>query len=244
MLEKFQRQLLYFPSHDDATGRGDGIFVPLRDKADAFVGYVKEPRHGVTRTLLFFHGNGGEALHRGWIAQAVPETVRIILAEYPGYGARTGEPSEKAIEQAALGAYEVATSRWREPVTVLGESLGSGAAAMIAKKHRVDRLALISPFTSVADVAKVHYPLLPVDMLLIDRFDSIGCLAKSEAPLRIIHGTADDIVPFELGKKLFDAYPGRDKQLIPLRGVRHNDIAGPIVAAPEAAGFRDFLAGK
>jgi pimeloyl-ACP methyl ester carboxylesterase len=237
-----QRRLLYFPTHEDPEGKGDAGFRAWRDAAGAFVGYVREAATPA-RTVLFFHGNGGEALHRAWLALAVPEaTTNVVLVEYPGYGARPGEPTQRTIEAAALAAYDLADAAWHAPIVVVGESLGTGVATFVARSRPVARVALISPFTALLDVAKLHYPLLPVSALLQDNYDSAANLAAVRVPLLVVHGEDDDIVPFRLGKALFDGYAGPDKELLPLAGVGHNDLAAPLVRSPNALRFREFLA--
>src|SRR5690606_37142261 len=108
-----QRSLLYFPTQVDEKGVGRGEFQPLI--ADGgFVGYVRAATGSVRRVVVFFHGNGGEALDRGWIDQIVPTSdVTLILAEYPGYGARPGSPSEKANVQAARDLVRFAREKWQ-----------------------------------------------------------------------------------------------------------------------------------
>lgn len=239
-----QRQMIYYPTHEDRDGRGDGIFKALRDSRSQLVGYVREAATP-SSVVIFFHGNGGEAIHRAWIGQALPEdSVTVVLAEYPGYGAHAGEPSEVAIESAAVNLIDLVKSKWPVPLTVVGESLGTGVASYVAAHRSIERLALISPFTSLVDAASIHFPMLPVSMLLLDRFDSRSHLKAVGVPLRVIHGTIDDIVPFELGKRLFDSYTGSDKVLIELPGVGHNDIATPILHDSRAQSFRDFIAGR
>lgn len=239
----FQRRLIYFPSHEDAAGKGNQAFRPLSNAQGEFVGYFREAP-APSRIVLAFHGNGGEAIHRDWIGAFIPtEDVTVVLAEYPGYGARHGEPSEGAIEAAALEIYDLVTARWQLPVTVLGESLGTGVASFVAAERPIDRLALISPFTSLVDAAKTHYPFLPVGLLLRDLFDSERRLKGVSVPLHVIHGTSDEVVPFALGQRLLQGYPGTNKALTELPGVGHNDIARPIVQSDLAEDFRSFVVG-
>lgn len=241
VIATFQRSLIYFPSHEDELGKGTGEFRPLQDKGGQFLGYVRTADN-TERIVIFFHGNGGEALHRQWIGLILPEeTVTVVLAEYPGYGALSGSPSEATIRSAALHVFDTVRVSWDGPITVLGESLGTAVASYVAAHRPIDRLALISPFTSLIAAARHHFPYLPVGLMLRDRFASDELLSQVQVPLHIIHGTDDMVVPFALGRQLFEDYPGDDKTFTELTGVDHNDIVMPIVKSPHAAAFRAFM---
>ena len=238
-----QRGLQYFPSHDDREGRGRPPFSAWKSESGAFLGYCRAPARP-KRVLLFFHGNGGEALHREWVAQVTPESFVLCLVEYPGYGARPGSPTEPSILAAAEEAFDEATRRWAVPVRVAGESLGSGAATYLASRRPVERLALLSPFTAAEDVAALHYPYLPVRWLMKDRFRSIDRIAEVKAPIHVIHGEADDLIPPAQGRRLHDAYRGASRAFTAVPGVGHNDLAAAVMVAPAAADFRVFVAGE
>jgi uncharacterized protein len=240
----FQRRLQYFPTHRDLEGKGDDIFRPWRDRAGNFLGYVREG-HSPTRVVMLFHGNGGEALDREWIAELAPDQdLVLILPEYPGYGGRTGSYSERTIYEAAEKAYDEAALQWTLPITVIGESLGSGVAAYLGGKRAVDRLALISAFSSLVDAAEIHYRYLPVRWLLQDRYDSAKHLSGRSIPLYLIHGTLDEIIPVGLARKLFEEYAGKAKKLTEVPGYGHNNIPSAIVDSPFADSFRRFVSGE
>lgn len=240
----FQRQLQYFPSRTDSEGKGNAIFRPWRDAAGIFWGYVREssaPR----RVVLFFHGNGGEALDRSWVGQWLEDpALAIVLVEYPGYGAKGGTPTEETLYRDAEMAFDRAKREWIGlPITVVGESLGSAVAAYLSAKRPVDRLALIAPLSSAVDVGQKHYPYLPVRWLLIDRFPASEHVRTAQAPLFVVHGSQDEVVPLELGKRVFEAYPSSQKTFLELPGTGHNDIANAILAAPSAKAFKAFVSG-
>ncbi len=238
----FQRSLLYFPGHDDAKGEGNAVFRPLRPGSGEFLGYVRAPEGSAKRVVILFHGNAGEALDRSWLAQLVPyQDVVLILAEYPGYGARAGSPSETANVQAAKDLVHYARETWKAPVTLIGESLGTGVAASVAKEPGVDRLALVSPFYSIQELAQAMFPWLPMEVLLRDRYLSTENLKDATVPLYVIHGTVDNVVPFDSGKRLFKGYGGSTKTFKALEGVSHNDIVPHLLDDPEAEEFRAFV---
>jgi uncharacterized protein len=239
-----QRRLQYFPTHRDLEGKGDDLFRPWRDRAGNFLGYVREGR-APTRVVMLFHGNGGEALDREWIAELAPDKdLVLILPEYPGYGGKTGSYSERSLYEAAEKAYDEAAAQWKLPITVIGESLGTGVATYLGAKRPVDRLALISAFSSLVEAAALHYRYLPVRWLLQDRYESFKHLAGLSTPLYLIHGTLDEIIPVGLARKLYEQYAGKTKKLTEVPGYGHNNIPSAIVDSPFADSFRRFVSGE
>lgn len=237
----FQRRLQYFPTHRDEKGVGNGEFTAFYASDSQFLGYVREVK-SPKKVLLFFHGNGGEALDREWLSDVDPEgTLHIVLAEYPGYGARKGNPTEKALFDSALQIYDEVAKRWQLPVTVMGESLGTGVAAYLAAQRPVTGLALIAPFTSAVAVASRAYKFLPVRLLMQDKYETQKYLGQVKVPLRIVHGTLDDVIPVDLGKELLAHYPGSEKKLEEVPGYGHNNIPAAVVDSPFAEGFRELI---
>jgi pimeloyl-ACP methyl ester carboxylesterase len=177
-----------------------------------------------------------------WFSALVSPTDVLILAEYPGYGACPGTPTEATILQAADHLLREALRRWSAaPVTVVGESLGSGVGCRLAAREGVARLALISPFSSASDVASYHYSFLPVRALMRDRFDSVQAVRGVRVPLHIVHSTCDTVIPDALARRLFRAYPYEVKAFTELPGFGHNDLARAVVDSAVAAQVRDFL---
>lgn len=217
MLATLQRQLIYFPEVapestliDTANGLG---LVGWRDAGGELIGWRTAPRGDNARRIIVFHGNAGYALHRqyyakGFLAQG-PEW-QVYLFEYPGYGARPGKPSESHIKAAATRALEVLLADDPAPVYLVGESLGSGVASYLAGRFRaqVAGILLVTPFTSLVDVAGTHYGMLPVRALLSERYDSVEALSTYEGPTALLIAGADDIVPADLGRALHDSYTG------------------------------------
>ncbi len=236
-----QRRLLFLPSHLDTAAKGQEPFVAWRSQ-EKFLGYVSRAV-APKEALLFFHGNAGEALHRTWARDLAPASTTVYLVEYPGFGARAGEPTEASLFAAATEAFDAVATELNVPIAVAGESLGTGVAAYLSSVRPVSRLALISPYTSMTDVAAYHYPWVPVRWLLKDRMESERYLKNVRIPLAILHGEFDTIVPFALGQRLFDGYGGPVKQLNVVPRGQHNDMATALMSAPEAAPFKRFLSG-
>jgi hypothetical protein len=179
--------------------------------------------------LLICHGNGGYALHRNYFASSAAASddvlpPKIYLLEYPGYGARPGTPSETSLTAAAIDAIDLLSTPPPARLTVLGESLGSGvaAAAARARPDSIDALILVTPFDSLAHAAHVHYPWLPVPILIRHRFDSVRNLKDFPGPIAFIVAADDEIVPATLGQALYENYPG-NKRLWLIPQANHND---------------------
>jgi uncharacterized protein len=149
----------------------------------------------------------------------------VLLFDYRGYGGNPGSPSEKGLAadaRAALAWLVAQPEVDQDNIVYFGESLGAAVAIGLATEHPPAALVLRSPFTSLAEVGRVHYPWLPIGRLLIDRYPSIDRIGSLTAPLLVIAGDRDDIVPESLSKKLYEAAPDPKRyQLVP--GANHND---------------------
>ncbi len=236
-----QRQMLYAPSHEDEQCLGNETFKPLVSSQGSFLGYVREVTHP-KKVLLYFHGNGGEALQRTWLTRVDPQRrLIIVLAEYPGFGGREGIATQETLFKSSLEIYDELDSRYELPITVMGESLGTGVASFVASKRPVASLALAAPFTSAVDVASEAFWFFPVRKMMKDRFDTMQSLEDVTVPLRIVHGTADTLIPIEHSRRLLEAYSGEDKQLYEIPEYSHNDLYQGIVTSTSAEEFRAFL---
>ena len=217
MLATLQRQLIYFPSKakdQDLSLAATRIGMqPWRDSDGAAIGWKSDGDRSARHRLLVFHGNAGYALDRTYFVtgfQALQDQWEVFLFEYPGYGARPGTPSADNFKAAASGALELLLEGDPRPVYVLGESIGSGVASYLAATfpRQVAGLLLVTPFTSLADVAAHHYPLLPVRALLSENYDSVEALSHYRGPVAFLLAGRDEIVTMELGKELYERYSG------------------------------------
>lgn len=165
-------------------------------------------------TLFYLHGNAGALLHRvGRVQLYLAQGYGIFLLAYRGFSGSTGSPTEAKIVEDAVMAYDRLTSFTpaNSKIVVYGESLGTGVAVQLAAKRQPAGVVLESPFSSAVDVGAHLYPFLPVYWLLKDRFDSIRYIRHLTAPLLVLHGELDRIVPSSLARKLFAAAPGPKK---------------------------------
>jgi len=223
-LVMFQDRLLYFPARVSLAEMTAG-FTPWPAPGE-FRGLLAEPEgRAAIGTAIVFHGNAGHAGHRGYYAEALNRLgLRVILAEYPGYGPRDGKPGEDALVDDAADTIAAASSRYGKPILVVGESLGAAVAASASARNpqRVTGLLLITPWDRLEHVAAHHYPWLPVRWLLRDRYETAGKLRGLALPVVIVLAEHDEIVPARLGRALHeDVGPLRELVVIPDAG--HND---------------------
>ena len=228
----WQDRLLYFPARATVERLVNGGLRPWPSAQD-FRGLVAEPLGAPRGTTIVFHGNAGHAGHRAFYAQALtPLGWRVILAEYPGYGPRPGQPGEASLVADAVETVALAHRLHGGPLLLLGESLGAAVAAAAAARHGdvSAALLLITPWDRLAHVASHHYPWLPVKWLLRDRYDTQARLAGFDRPVLVAVAEQDRIVPAHLGAALHAALRG-PKHLITIEGADHNDWPDRVDAA-------------
>jgi len=177
--------------------------------------------------VLYCHGNAGNITHRAGILSRLHDQTRVsvLIFDYRGYGRSEGRPDEAGVLADARAARDwLARREGIEPgdVVLLGRSIGGGVAVDLAARDGAGALVLESTFTSLPDVAAHHYPWLPVRRLMRTRFDSLSKIANYHGPLLQSHGNADTIVPYPLGRQLFEA-GNEPKQFITIPGGDHND---------------------
>jgi uncharacterized protein len=225
----FQRRLIYLPSVGTVPAveavLPDGVEVVLRteDGLDLRAWSVRAAPGA--STVLVTPGNAGSRADRAPLARAlVAAGFGVLLLEYRGYGGNPGSPTEEglAADARAAYAYLMAAGVAPERVLLLGESLGAAVATRLAVDRPVGGVVLRSPFTSLADVGALHYPVLPVRLLLWDRFDVISAVDEVRAPVVVVAGSDDEIVPANQSRAVAAAAGGR---YVEVPGARHNDPA-------------------
>ena len=237
-----QRSLMYYPERlrtpPAAAGLPEAQEVVL-DTADGekVIAWVVPPRAGKP-LILYFHGNGGSLRYRAERFRPLVAGGNGLLAlSYRGYGGSTGSPSEAGLIADAEAAYEFALRQVpAERVVVFGESLGTGVAVALAATHKVGAVVLQAPFTSAADIGAAVYWFLPVRLLMRDPFYSDRRIQRVTAPLLILHGDRDGVVPIVLGEQLFKL-ANEPKRLVRIAGADHNDLGSDDVFWPSVARF-------
>ena len=207
--------MIYFPPRFDATKANElGAAASLQRWTDARgnpIGWRRSsPTGSIHGSILILHGNAGCAIWCGHYADEIQQVgaFDVFIVEYPGYADQPGRPSEKALEQSAALAFQLlATNR---PIYLLGESLGTGVAAYLASRFpdEIAGVALLAPFNSLVDVAQAHAPILPVRLMLCDRFPSEERLRKYQGPIAVLTAEGDKVVPARFGHRLYDNYNG------------------------------------
>jgi fermentation-respiration switch protein FrsA (DUF1100 family) len=186
-------------------------------------GIVVRAGRGASARVLYFHGNAESAVQNLPLAEELARHgIDTFLAEYPGYSGLPGRPTETALCRDAEAARTAFGDGPDLPGLVLvGRSLGSGVAVEIAARRAPRLLILVSPYTSLVDMGRTLVgPLAP--FLVPDRFDNLSKIADLGCPVVILHGTRDEVVPFEMGRRL--AAAGRNVRLVPIEGRTHNDL--------------------
>jgi hypothetical protein len=175
---------------------------------------------------VVFNGNAGTRAGRARLgARLVEHGSGVLLWDYRGYGGNPGRPTEHGLACDARAAVDLLDRHANgHPVVYFGESLGAGVAVELAVARAPSALILRSPFTSLADTGAAHYPFLPVRTLIRDRYPSLEHIGNVSAPVLVIAGDRDSIVPFDQSRRLFEAVSG-PKQLKVIVGADHNDAA-------------------
>ena len=175
--------------------------------------------------IIYFGGNAEEVSGQVFEAGALAPWS-LAAFNYRGYGLSEGRPSESALVADALVVFDRLAAREDidpDRIVVFGRSLGGGVAVQLAESRPVRGVLLVSPFDSLRSVGQRHYPFVPVAPLLRHPFDSLARAPSIEAPLLVIAGERDRIVPSTHSKRLFDAWSG-PKRWIALPGADHNGI--------------------
>lgn len=222
----FQRSLIYLPSQEvpPVPAGVEGVTFDTDDglTLDAWFLRAEEPRGAV----IVFNGNAGNRSARLPLGRALADAgYAVLLTDYRGYGGNPGSPSEEGLAADARAAHAFMIGRvGSHRLFYFGESLGAGVALGLAAETPPEGLILRSPFTSLPDVAAVHYRFLPGSLLLKDRYPNLERIDELDLPVLVIAGNDDEIVPIGQSRELYEAAP-EPKELLVIDGVGHNDTA-------------------
>ncbi len=180
---------------------------------------VPEPKGCV----IYFHGNTGDLSRWGAHAEDFRNLgYAVIMIDYPGFGKSRGHLSENQINKFGRRVYDWALQKFKaEQIVILGRSLGTGPATTLSTKVASKSLILETPFSSIPDMAAQTYKIFPTDYLSRFRFNTLKKIKKTKAPVFVIHGTKDELIPYEMGKSVADA----KGTMITIEGANHNDFS-------------------
>jgi uncharacterized protein len=207
----YQRSLLYNPSennylNDKINFNYKEIFIET-DKNIELKSWFIEKDIKKFKTILFFHGNAGNLFNRVYKLNELSKLdLNILIISWRGFSGNEGKPTEKILYHDAEEAVKWLKAQGLDNKNIIlyGESLGTGVATELASKNNFGGIILESPFTSMADAAKIYYPYLPVNLLLKDRYDTKSKIIDVKTPILIMHGKKDNIVPQKMGLELFE----------------------------------------
>jgi uncharacterized protein len=203
--------------------------VPWGNQGDRLSAGLTHPRRPARTATLFLHGNGENlgTLARGKILQRLESLpAHVLIIDYPGYGRSTGDPSESTLIESGRAALSWLHRRYPElPLTVVGFSLGAAVAVQLAATNSppLTGLVLLAPWTSLLDAASLKAPRFLARAFLCDRFESERVAAYVQVPTLVIHGTLDDLIAAEQGRRVASRLP-KLHRLWMVPGARHNDL--------------------
>jgi len=223
-----QRKLLYLPTRiqlSETRLLDEGLrYWPYFENYRGFISHDEpvEP----SGTVIVFQGNAGAAFHRTFYIHALAkQNLRVILAEYPGYGGRDGHPSEHVLVEDAVETIRLVYQEYGEPVYLWGESLGCGVVAAAVHKTEVPLKGLIMflPWDSLPELAQTHYWYLPARWLVLDKYNNIENLKGFEGRIAVILAEDDEVIPVKHGKNLYESL-ATQKKLWLFEHTRHNEV--------------------
>ena len=225
-----QRKLMYVPDRQRTAPQAAGLVgveeleIAAPDGA-RLVAWYGRAKPGCP-TILYYHGNGGSLVDRApRIERFMGEGYGVMMLTYRGYGGSTGSPSEVDNVADAKRAFDALVARGvpSDKIVLYGESLGTGVAIQVAAEKPAAGLILDAPYTSMVDVARVHYPYLPAGPFVLDRYESRTNIASVSMPLLILHGARDAIIPVAMGRELARLAPG-PKRLVEFPNGGHTNL--------------------
>ena len=227
-----EEKFIYFPTKYPNGIYEDARFIPrLQDCWITTEDGVKihgwfAPADSAIATLVMAHGNAGNISHRIEVIRRLQNIgFNVLMFDYRGYGKSEGSPGESGIYKDGRAAFDFAGTLLgvdRNKIILWGTSLGGAVAVDVATQRQPLALILESTFSSAKEVARVAYPFLPVHLVLRTELNSIGKISQIHVPTLFIHGNRDSIIPFGLGRKLYEA-ANMPKEFYVIQGSDHND---------------------
>lgn len=219
LLYFLQRNLLFYP-----VPAVDGIAretISFNNDAISLHGWVLN--QGKQNALVYFGGNAEDITDNILLFEELFENYTVYLINYRGYGKSQGTPTEAALFSDAIAIYDQIMEQ-HSSISLMGRSLGSGVAVYLASKRDIYQLFLLTPYDSIAEVAKTHYPYFPISYLIKDRFESIAYAAQLKASILILAAEFDQVVPVKHAERLRDRLTRSKVSYHLIAGAEHNNI--------------------
>lgn len=219
LLFLFQRSFLYFP-----TAKQHHDFEVEQFTTEEATLHVVVLNRGKGDAILYFGGNAepvaGSATE---FEQAFPDHT-IYLVNYRGYGGSSGTPTEEGLYADGEAIYDTVKGR-HTTVSIIGRSLGSGVATHVASTKEIHRLVLITPYDSIQSIAQSQYPMYPMSLMLLDKYESASRAGKIQAPTLAILAESDSIIPRASSERLIQAFPPDRIRAVTIAGAGHNSLS-------------------
>jgi fermentation-respiration switch protein FrsA (DUF1100 family) len=228
----YQRDMMYFPdqirrvppSHYAMLAGVQEVELKTADGLNVVAWYWPAPEG--RPTVVLFHGNGGSLRSQRYRLKYFKEAgMGVLMTAYRGYAGSDGAPTEEGLYLDGRAALDWLNGQGvaDKQIALYGQSLGSGVATKLASERDVAVVVLEAPYTSTVDVAAWRFPIVPVGWLMLDRYDSLSRIAAVKAPLLVMHGDADYVIPQSLGRRLFES-ANQPKEGFWPSGIGHTDI--------------------
>ena len=223
----FLQGYLLFPAPGDPQAQlpANAEYVETKMPDGVLVKHIRLRNTPDAHKIMFFHGNGSLAYHellRG--LELHQQGFDVLLAEYRGYGGSSGTPSADKLMPDAVATYDQFVSEGSQKVFLYAHSLGTGIATYLASQRKVAAIALEAPYSSTADIAAERYPIFPVRLLLRHDIASATFIQSVTAPVLMIHGEQDQVIPIGFGEKLYSSYDSTNKEWQAISQAGHNNL--------------------
>ena len=214
-----QRRQIYFPTQESTAPGFASFFLPVAG-ARLKIWSLNNEREAA---IIYFGGNAEDVAGDLAGFNQLFSDYAIYLVNYRGYGGSTGKPSETAICHDAVTIFDFLAGKHQQ-ISVIGRSLGSSVAIYLAALRPVEKLALVTPFASLAGVAQSHLPYLPVSLLLKERYDAAPLVPKINSKVLIIIAENDEIIPRKQSDTLYEKFAEKPCEVIVIPGAGHNTL--------------------
>ncbi|MEM7207510.1 MAG: alpha/beta hydrolase [Pseudomonadota bacterium] len=243
----FQRNLIYLPTRGEISDRTLSIngltHWPAKNNYRGYLAHPNNNTNNVRGTVIVFHGNAGNASDRRYYSDALTALgYRVLIIEYPGYGARRGSPGEQEIVSDGVATLGIVREQYGGPIFILGESLGAGVAAAVLAQTKqnsnieIAGIALLTPWDSLTNLAGSIYWFMPVRWLLRDRYESVDNLREFSGRVAMITAAQDRVIPNIHSERLFESI-GSQKRRWHFEKSGHNDWP----SHPQADWWREMM---